>query len=91
MYFSPIGTIVAISVGLIVSLFTGGWGQKVESRLTLMKEDTTLYHLIRCIKDRLMRRTGRLDLTTDCDKKLGNTNPAFCDVELDTTKSRPPS
>ncbi|XP_019947730.2 sodium-coupled monocarboxylate transporter 1-like [Paralichthys olivaceus] len=93
MYFSPIGTIVAISVGLIVSLFTGGWGLKVDSRLTLMKEDTTLYHMIKCLKDRLMRRTGRLDLTTDLDrdKGIGNTNPAFCDVELDLTKSRIPS
>ncbi|XP_018555986.1 sodium-coupled monocarboxylate transporter 1 [Lates calcarifer] len=91
LYFSPIGTIIAISVGLIVSLFTGGWGLKVESRLTLMKEDTTLYYLNKFFRDRVMRRTGKLDLTKDREKKFGNTNPAFCDVELDLTKSRIPT
>ncbi|XP_040003266.1 sodium-coupled monocarboxylate transporter 1 [Xiphias gladius] len=90
LYFSPTGTIIAISVGLIVSLFTGGWWLKVESRLTLMKEDTTLYYLIKFFKDRVMRRTGKLDLTKDREKKFGNTNPAFCDVELDLTKSSIP-
>uniref|UniRef100_A0A8D3DNE3 Sodium-coupled monocarboxylate transporter 1 n=1 Tax=Scophthalmus maximus TaxID=52904 RepID=A0A8D3DNE3_SCOMX len=88
LYFSPIGTITAVGVGLIVSLFTGGWQLKVEPRLTLMKEDTTLYYLIRCFKDRVMTRTGRLDLTKDREKEFGNTNPAFCDVELDLTRSK---
>ncbi|KAA8580000.1 sodium-coupled monocarboxylate transporter 1 [Etheostoma spectabile] len=87
LYFSPIGTIIAISVGLLVSLFTGGCKLKVESKLTLMKEDTTLYHLFQVCKDRVMRRTGKLDLTRDRGKRTGSTNPAFCDVELNTTKS----
>ncbi|KAE8281549.1 Sodium-coupled monocarboxylate transporter 1 Electrogenic sodium monocarboxylate cotransporter [Larimichthys crocea] len=91
LYFSPIGTIIAISVGLLVSLFTGGWKLKVESRLTLMKEDTALYHLVKFFKDRVMRRTGKLDLTRDREKKFGSTNPAFCDIELDITKSSIPS
>ncbi|XP_078099028.1 sodium-coupled monocarboxylate transporter 1 isoform X2 [Sander vitreus] len=87
LYFSPVGTIIAISVGLLVSLFTGGWKLKVESKLTLMKEDTTLYHLFQFCKDRVMRRTGKLDLTRDRGERTGSTNPAFCDVELDSTKS----
>ncbi|XP_035536898.1 sodium-coupled monocarboxylate transporter 1-like [Morone saxatilis] len=91
LYFSPIGTIVAISVGLLVSLFTGGWKLKVESKLTLMKEDTTLYHLVKIFKERVMRRSGTLDLTRDREKKFGSTNPAFCDVELDLTKSSIPT
>ncbi|XP_070709650.1 sodium-coupled monocarboxylate transporter 1 [Pempheris klunzingeri] len=87
LYFSPIGTIITISVGLLVSLFTGSLKLKVESRLTLMKEDPTLYHLFKCFKDRVMRRTGKLDLTKGREKKFGNTNPAFCNIELDPTKS----
>uniref|UniRef100_A0A8P4GHH2 Solute carrier family 5 member 8 n=1 Tax=Dicentrarchus labrax TaxID=13489 RepID=A0A8P4GHH2_DICLA len=87
LYFSPIGTIVAISVGLLVSLFTGGWKLKVESKLTLMKEDTTLYHLVKLFKDRVRK----LDLTRDREKKFGSANPAFCDVELDLTKSSIPT
>ncbi|KAG8005724.1 Sodium-coupled monocarboxylate transporter 1 [Nibea albiflora] len=91
LYFSPIGTIIAVSVGLLVSLFTGGWKLKVESRLTLMKEDTTLYHLVKFFKDRVMRRTGKLDLTRHREKKFGSANPAFCDFELDITKGSIPS
>ncbi|XP_076577911.1 sodium-coupled monocarboxylate transporter 1 [Chaetodon auriga] len=91
LYFSPIGTITAISVGLLVSLLTGGWKLQMESRLTLIKEDTTLYHLIKCFRDRVMGRTGELDLTRDREKKFGNTNPAFCDVELDLTRSSIPT
>ncbi|XP_074482442.1 sodium-coupled monocarboxylate transporter 1 [Sebastes fasciatus] len=91
LYFSPIGTIIAISVGLLVSLFTGGWKLKVESRFMLMKEDTTLYHLFKFCKDRVMRRTGELDLTKDRDTKTGSSNPAFCDVELDLTESSVPT
>ncbi|XP_056281325.1 sodium-coupled monocarboxylate transporter 1 [Pseudoliparis swirei] len=91
LYFSPIGTIVAVSVGLVVSLLTGGWKLKVESRLTLMKEDTTLYHLFKFFKDRITRRTGEFDLTRDRGEKSGSTNPAFCDVELDLMKGSVPT
>ncbi|KAJ0012511.1 hypothetical protein NQD34_016845, partial [Periophthalmus magnuspinnatus] len=45
MYTCPIGTITVICVGLLVSLFSGGTKQKVESKLTLMKEDTTLFYV----------------------------------------------
>uniref|UniRef100_A0AAQ6A9U2 Solute carrier family 5 member 8 n=1 Tax=Amphiprion ocellaris TaxID=80972 RepID=A0AAQ6A9U2_AMPOC len=91
LYFSPIGTIVVISVGLIISMFTGGCKMKVESRLTLAKEDTTLYHFFKFLKGRIMRRRGKLDLKKDREKTFGNTNPGFCDVELDLTKSNVPS
>eukprot|EP00064_Thunnus_orientalis_P009716 superscaffoldBa00001251_g9742 len=91
LYFSPIGTITAISVGLIVSLFTGGLKLKLESRLTLMKEDTTFYYLFKFFQRKVVRRTGKLDLTKDREKKFGSTNPAFCDVELDLTKSSIPT
>ncbi|KAF3704970.1 Sodium-coupled monocarboxylate transporter 1 Electrogenic sodium monocarboxylate cotransporter [Channa argus] len=87
LYFSPIGTMTAISVGLIVSLFTGGCGLRVGSKLTLMKEDTTFYHLFKFFKGRVKTRTGELDLTKNREEKCGNMNPAFCDVELNLTKS----
>ncbi|KAM8910296.1 sodium-coupled monocarboxylate transporter 1 isoform 1-T1 [Spinachia spinachia] len=86
LYFSPIGTITAVSVGLLVSLLTGGWKRKVESRLTLMKEDTNLYHLFKFVKDKVPRRTGELDLTRCREEKSGSTNLAFHDVQLDLTK-----
>lgn len=94
---------------------------KAESRLTLKKDDTTLYHLVKFFNDRVCaaavkqcqilcrtktaadfmlcafcpfevkRRTGKLDLTTDGEKKFGSTNPAFCDIELDLPKSSIPT
>uniref|UniRef100_A0A668A1F4 Solute carrier family 5 member 8 n=1 Tax=Myripristis murdjan TaxID=586833 RepID=A0A668A1F4_9TELE len=53
LYFSPIGTTVAVTVGLIVSLFTGGMKLKTESNLTLTKEDMMSYHLFRFFKERV--------------------------------------
>uniref|UniRef100_A0A673BKG1 Solute carrier family 5 member 8 n=1 Tax=Sphaeramia orbicularis TaxID=375764 RepID=A0A673BKG1_9TELE len=53
MYFSPIGTIITVTVGLIVSLLSGGWKIKVESRLILRKEDTYLFHLYTFLKHRV--------------------------------------
>ncbi|KAK1906378.1 Sodium-coupled monocarboxylate transporter 1 [Dissostichus eleginoides] len=91
LYFSPIGTIIAISVGLLVSLMTGGRKLKVESRLTLMKEDTTVYHLFKFFKDRVTSQSEKLEMTVDRNKKIGSSNPAFCDVELDLTKSSIPT
>ncbi|XP_026183089.1 sodium-coupled monocarboxylate transporter 1 isoform X2 [Mastacembelus armatus] len=90
LYFSPIGTVISISVGLMVSLCTGGCRLGVESRLTLMKEDTTVYHLFRFFKDRVIR-TGKLDLTKDRENNFGNTNPDFYDVELEFAKSNIPT
>lgn len=87
LYFSPIGTIIAISVGLLVSLLTGGRRLNVESKLTLEKEDTTVYYIFMFFRDRVARRSGKLDLTKDRERKFGSTNPAFCDVELNLTKS----
>ncbi|XP_056132666.1 sodium-coupled monocarboxylate transporter 1 [Lampris incognitus] len=90
LYFSTIGTITAITVGLIVSLFSGGMKMKLESRLTLMKEDMSSYYFFMFLKEKVIRRTGKLDFTQS-EERFGNSNPAFCDVELDLTKSNVPT
>ncbi|CAK6949750.1 sodium-coupled monocarboxylate transporter 1-like [Scomber scombrus] len=87
LYFSLIGVVTAISVGMIVSLLTGGLKMRAEARLTLMKEDTTFYHLFKFIKDRVMRQTGKLDLTKDREYD-SNIDLAFCNTALDLTKSK---
>ncbi|XP_030197307.1 sodium-coupled monocarboxylate transporter 1 [Gadus morhua] len=86
MYFSPIGTLTALTVGVVVSLLSGGWKVNVDSRLTLMKEDTTCYHIFRFFKEKVAGRTRNFDLTKNEARKMGNTNLAFSDVELDLTK-----
>ncbi|XP_062300198.1 sodium-coupled monocarboxylate transporter 1-like [Scomber scombrus] len=87
LYFSLIGVVTAISVGMIVSLLTGGLKMRAEARFTLMKEDTTFYHLFKFIKDRVMRQTGKLDLTKDREYD-SNIDLAFCNTALDLTKSK---
>ncbi|XP_069556043.1 sodium-coupled monocarboxylate transporter 1-like [Brachyistius frenatus] len=76
LYLSVIGTGVAMSVGVAVSLLTGGWRESMEPKLMLMKEDTMSYHLFKFLKDCVIRRTRKADVTRN-----GNTNPAFCDTE----------
>ncbi|KAJ3612056.1 hypothetical protein NHX12_020333 [Muraenolepis orangiensis] len=86
MYFSPIGTITALAVGVVVSLLSGGWKLNVDPRLTLMKEDTTTYHVFRFFKEKVAGRTRNFDLTKNEAKKIGNSNLAFSEVEMDLTK-----
>ncbi|CAJ1054382.1 sodium-coupled monocarboxylate transporter 1-like isoform X1 [Xyrichtys novacula] len=83
LYFSLIGTVTAITMGLIISLLTGGWREKVESRLTLMKEDTVSYHLFKFFFDRVLRRKSEIYPMKDSEMNDGNTNPAFCDGDID--------
>ncbi|XP_077449709.1 sodium-coupled monocarboxylate transporter 1 isoform X2 [Stigmatopora argus] len=90
LYFSPIGTITTILVGMLISLVTGGWKHKAESRLTLIKKDTTLYCLFKAFENRLMRKTT-WDEKQEKGKELGSTNPAFCDIELDYKRCNKPT
>ncbi|XP_036431451.1 sodium-coupled monocarboxylate transporter 1 isoform X2 [Colossoma macropomum] len=84
LYFCPMGTLVAIVVGLIVSLLSGGRPLKLEPGLTVIKEDLTCYKLYKILKRRA--NADKLDLVGEKEKKSGETNLAFCDVELDITK-----
>nr|XP_046234541.1 sodium-coupled monocarboxylate transporter 1-like [Scatophagus argus] len=82
LYFGLIGTVTAVTVGLIVSLFTGGRRIEVEPKFTLMKEDTTSYHIFRFIKERVMGSEGECDLTRNGQELVDNTSPAFCDTKI---------
>nr|XP_061809540.1 sodium-coupled monocarboxylate transporter 1-like [Nerophis lumbriciformis] len=88
LYFSPIGTITTIFVGVLISLVTGGWKHKVESRLTMIKKDTTLFCVFKAFENRLTRSTKSDEKQ---EMQLGNTNPAFCDIELDYMKCNTPT
>lgn len=61
----------------LLFIYLGGWKLKVESRLTLMKEDTTLYHLVKLFNDRVC---GTKCETTSDSLKNNNTCwlCAFC-------------
>ncbi|XP_076861034.1 sodium-coupled monocarboxylate transporter 1 isoform X2 [Brachyhypopomus gauderio] len=86
LYVCPVGTLVVIVVGLAVSLFSGGSPQKLQPGLTVVKEDLTCYKVYKTLKQKATRNTDQIDLAGKKQKKSGNTNLAFCDVELDITK-----
>uniref|UniRef100_A0A8C5FVQ6 Solute carrier family 5 member 8 n=1 Tax=Gadus morhua TaxID=8049 RepID=A0A8C5FVQ6_GADMO len=67
MYFSPIGTLTALTVGVVVSLLSGTRNPSSEL-------------------EAVAGRTRNFDLTKNEARKMGNTNLAFSDVELDLTK-----
>ncbi|XP_062373890.1 sodium-coupled monocarboxylate transporter 1 [Sardina pilchardus] len=87
LYFSPIGTLTALGVGVIVSLLAGNKECKSSAGLTLCKEDLTLYCLLRLLKEKLCPSAGELELSRELElkEKFGQNNPAFCTVELSPT------
>ncbi|XP_017285428.1 sodium-coupled monocarboxylate transporter 1 [Kryptolebias marmoratus] len=86
LYYCLIGAVTVFTVGVIVSLLTGGWREKTEARLTLQKEDTTFYHLFRFAKGCVMKGADKPDLTGKPEG--GDTNPASsCDLEMDALKA----
>uniref|UniRef100_A0A673NHV2 Solute carrier family 5 member 8 n=1 Tax=Sinocyclocheilus rhinocerous TaxID=307959 RepID=A0A673NHV2_9TELE len=76
LYFGPLGTVTVITVGLVVSsILSGGRQMKVQSGLTISKEDLTFYKAYNVLKAK------------ELDKSFGKNNFAFCDVELSTQTS----
>uniref|UniRef100_A0A8C7SY46 Solute carrier family 5 member 8 n=1 Tax=Oncorhynchus mykiss TaxID=8022 RepID=A0A8C7SY46_ONCMY len=53
LYFSPIGTLTTLAVGLVVSLLSGGMKLNLEPTVTLMKEDTMLFCFYKLFKERV--------------------------------------
>ncbi|KAJ8006734.1 hypothetical protein DPEC_G00110280 [Dallia pectoralis] len=92
LYFSPIGTLTALTVGLVVSLFSGGIKLKLEPRLTLMKTDTTFHCFYKLFEERAMRQAGKLEIIKRRQTQFGTNNPGFCNIhELHLTKSSVPA
>ncbi|XP_027007609.2 sodium-coupled monocarboxylate transporter 1 isoform X1 [Tachysurus fulvidraco] len=87
MYFCPVGTLVCIVIGQTVSLFSGGRRLKLEPGLTLMKEDLTCYKIYKLLKQKATGNADRLEMVREKEKS-GRTSLAFCDVELDITKTQ---
>ncbi|XP_028811129.1 sodium-coupled monocarboxylate transporter 1 [Denticeps clupeoides] len=82
LYYAPIGALTTVIVALIVSLLSGGRKFQPAPRLTLSKEDLTFYYLLKLMKEKALRRSGRVDLVKNTVKERGNMNPAFSNTEL---------
>ncbi|XP_018412156.1 PREDICTED: sodium-coupled monocarboxylate transporter 1 isoform X2 [Nanorana parkeri] len=90
LYFSTIGTIVAIVVGIIVSLVTGGWKQNVNREYLLTAEDFSYLKVL--IPSRWAKETEKVEVLnwkrqdTDLHEDEGTDNPAFNHVEMYSTE-----
>ncbi|XP_073672377.1 sodium-coupled monocarboxylate transporter 1 [Paramisgurnus dabryanus] len=84
LYFCPMGTLAVISVGLIVSIFSGGRQLKLQPGLTLSKDDLTCYKAYKTLKEKVLGTAGKLDLAQELEISLGKSNHAFCDMEIST-------
>uniref|UniRef100_W5NDJ7 Solute carrier family 5 member 8 n=1 Tax=Lepisosteus oculatus TaxID=7918 RepID=W5NDJ7_LEPOC len=88
LYFSTVGTLTVMAVGLLVSLSTGGRKQNLESGLTIQKEDLTGYQILSLLKPKNGAREklnrGANANTKDC----GALNPAFSHPEEDMKETQ---
>ncbi|XP_064199282.1 sodium-coupled monocarboxylate transporter 1-like [Anguilla rostrata] len=91
LYFSPIGTLTVLAVGLMVSQLTGGKKMDLDPGLMLMREDLTCYHIYNLFKEKLMKRGSKLHLDKKNDERdFGTQNYAFSNIELDFTEHTEP-
>ncbi|XP_053572970.1 sodium-coupled monocarboxylate transporter 1 [Bombina bombina] len=87
LYFSTIGTIVAVLVGVIVSLLTGGLKQNVNRDFLLTSQDCyNPMHLFTCFKNEEAEKVEVLNWKPQLDKDpyadQGTDNPAFNHLEM---------
>ncbi|XP_012519436.1 PREDICTED: sodium-coupled monocarboxylate transporter 1 [Propithecus coquereli] len=79
LYFSPIGTLVTLFVGILLSLLTGGRKQNLDRRFLLTKEDF-LFNF-----DIFKKKKRALSYKSHPVEDGGTDNPAFNHIELNFT------
>ncbi|KAJ1163530.1 hypothetical protein NDU88_003988 [Pleurodeles waltl] len=90
LYFSTIGTLVAILVGVIASLLTGGLKQKVNPDFLLTKKDFSyIYDFISYCRGSKEEKVKVLNWNPYPVKENGTDNPAFSSFEMDITEQTP--
>ncbi|KAK6482711.1 sodium-coupled monocarboxylate transporter 1-like [Huso huso] len=88
LYFSTVGTLVVLAVGLIVSLLTGGRKQHLEYGKTLVQEDLIFYSLFSSCKANDEKQVEMLNWKPSPTKVSGTVNPVFSDIELDLPENK---
>ncbi|XP_069085706.1 sodium-coupled monocarboxylate transporter 1-like [Pleurodeles waltl] len=84
LYFSTIGALVVIIVGVVVSLLTRGTKQHIDRKFLLCREDLSFDIFTCCAKEKKYA-VGDLHLSPYPDQKQfgGSDNPAFQHAEVD--------
>ncbi|XP_009896787.2 sodium-coupled monocarboxylate transporter 1 [Dryobates pubescens] len=88
LYFSTLGTLITIAVGIIISLLTGGLKQSTDRRFLLTKEDfLSNFSWSKSETPEKVEVLNRQSFTVAAE---GTDNPAFSHIEMDiaSTKSK---
>ncbi|XP_070612022.1 sodium-coupled monocarboxylate transporter 1-like [Erythrolamprus reginae] len=83
LYLSPVGTLITIGVGIVISLLAGGLKQNVDKKLLLGKEDL----LCNFSGGKLKQEDKKVLNCPPC--KEGTDNPAFNHIEMMTDSKKP--
>ncbi|XP_034259052.1 sodium-coupled monocarboxylate transporter 1-like [Pantherophis guttatus] len=78
LYLSPLGTLVTVGVGIVISLLTGGLKQNVDKIFLLKKEDL----FCNFSRGKLKQEDKKVLNCTPCNE--GTDNPAFNHIEMTT-------
>uniref|UniRef100_A0A8B9DYK3 Solute carrier family 5 member 8 n=1 Tax=Anser cygnoides TaxID=8845 RepID=A0A8B9DYK3_ANSCY len=84
LYFSTLGTLITIVVGMIISLLTGGLKQNTDRKFLLTKEDF-LSNFSRSKSD---TKVVVLSWKTSTNAAEGTDNPAFSHIEMDVATDK---
>ncbi|KAM9204427.1 sodium-coupled monocarboxylate transporter 1 [Mergus octosetaceus] len=86
LYFSTLGTLITIVVGMIISLLTGGLKQNTDRKFLLTKEDF-LSNFSRSKSD-TAEKVVVLSWKTSTNAAEGTDNPAFSHIEMDVASDK---
>ncbi|NXL63405.1 SC5A8 protein, partial [Chordeiles acutipennis] len=84
LYFSTLGTLITVAVGIIVSLLTGGLKQNIDRKFLLTKEDF-LSNFSRSKSETKVEVLNWKPFTMAAE---GTDNPAFSHIEMDVASNK---
>ncbi|NWS74073.1 SC5A8 protein, partial [Crotophaga sulcirostris] len=86
LYFSTLGTLVTIAVGIIISLLTGGLKQNIDPKFLLTKED--FLSNFSWLKSEIAQKVELLNWKRTTVATEGTNNPSFNDIEMDVASNK---
>ncbi|NXN39889.1 SC5A8 protein, partial [Rhinoptilus africanus] len=86
LYFSTLGTLITVVVGIIISLLTGGLKQNTDPKFLLTKEDF-LSNFSRS-KSETQEKVEVLNCNPFTETAEGTDNPAFSHIEMDVASDK---
>ncbi|KAG9490557.1 hypothetical protein GDO78_006081 [Eleutherodactylus coqui] len=85
LYFSILGTLVTVVVGIIVSLLSGGWKQNVNRDYLYGRQDSILF-MFSCFKTNKGDKIE--DISWKPHPKVGHDNPTFSQDEISLSQMK---